>query len=268
MSSTWTVKEVAEMSGVTVRTLHYYDEIGLLRPADRSASGYRRYSEVELERLHEILLYRELGLALEDIGAVLDAPMENRERMLREHRSTLVARRRRTEAVIRAVDRALTAMERDESLSTEDLMDGFKDLKNAPEHIRTHQAEHAEETAERWGDTDAYRTSARRVKNYTKEDWENINLENERTLTAMSRLLREGADPEGEAAMDGAEAMRMHIDRWYYPCSRFQHAALADMYEADPRFKATYEEKAEGLAGFVAAAIRANALRVAGEQGR
>lgn len=261
MSSTWTVKEVAEMAGVTVRTLHYYDEIGLLTPADRSASGYRRYTEAELERLHEILLYRELGLALEEIGAVVDAPPENRERMLRDHRSTLIAKRKRTEAVIRAVDRTLHAMERDESLSTEELMDGFKDLKNAPDHIRKHHAEHAEETAETWGETDAYKTSARRVKNYSKDDWEKINLENERTLAAMARLLKDGADPEGEAAMDGAEAMRMHIDRWYYPCSRFMHAGLADMYEADPRFKANYEEKAEGLAAFVATAIRANSLR-------
>lgn len=125
---------------------------------------------------------------------------------------------------------------------------------------RTHEGYEAE-ARERWGHTEAYRASARRAKSYAEADWERIGREAADIEQAFVEALAAGAPAEGERASDVAEEARLHIGRWFYPCSHRMHAALADMYTADERFRAHYEEQAEGLADYVAAAIRANLTR-------
>lgn len=263
MDTTWTVGEVAELAHVTVRTLHHYDEIGLLVPSERSDAGYRLYSDEDLERLHAILLYRELDLPLDAIRRVLDDPDLDREVALRSQRERLVARRRRIDAIVQAVDRALESIERGMKMSTEEIFDGFDAFARAPEEVRAHQAEHGPEAWDRWGGTDAWKASIRRARSFSEKDWARMQEENEANEARMAALLAEGADPAGEEARAAAEAMRQHIGH-FYPCSHEMHAGLADMYEADERFKGHYEERAEGLAAFVAAAVRANAATAEG----
>lgn len=120
---------------------------------------------------------------------------------------------------------------------------------------------YGEEARQRWGNTDAYKESARRSKRYGKEEWAAIKAEVEEVEAGMARLLANGEAPDGDAAMALAEEARLHIDRWFYPCSHRMHVGLADMYTADPRFTAHYDDRAPGLAAFVAEAIRANAGR-------
>ncbi|HSG50333.1 MAG TPA: TipAS antibiotic-recognition domain-containing protein [Longimicrobiales bacterium] len=122
-------------------------------------------------------------------------------------------------------------------------------------------SEYEQEARERWGGTDAYKESARRTKSYKAEDWARIKAEGEGIEAGMAELLKGGGAPDGPEAMAQAEQARLHIDRWFYPCSHRMHAGLADMYTADARFAAHYEERAEGLAAFVAAAIKANTAR-------
>lgn len=262
--TSWQVSEVARIAKVSVRTLHHYDEIGLLAPRERTGAGYRLYGRVELERLQQILVYRELGFALDAIGRLLDEPALERAAALRAQRRLLLQKRDRTDAVIRSVDRTLASIEGTVVMSTEEMFEGFEDLVDAPAHVREHHREHANEAHARWGDTDAWATSMKRARSMRREDWATLERLGEETEARMATLLEAGADPEGEGAMDGAEAMRLHIDRWFYPCAHAMHAGLADMYEADPRFREHYETRAPGLATFVAAAIRANARRAAG----
>lgn len=146
-------------------------------------------------------------------------------------------------------------------MSSDEIVDDFDAFANAPEDVRAHQAEHAVETEERWGGTDAHRESTFRARGYGTAEWERIREEADANEARMAELLAAGADPEGEEAMTGAEAMRSHISRWFYECSHRVHVGLADVYEADPRFAAHYDERAPGLAAFVAAAVRANAIR-------
>jgi len=119
-------------------------------------------------------------------------------------------------------------------------------------------ARYEAEARERWGGTDAYQESARRTKRYTKEDWARINAAQEGIEAGFADAMAAGDPPEGERARHLAEQARLHIDRWFYPCSHRMHAGLAEMYVADPRFRAHYDDRAPGLAGYVAAAIRAN----------
>jgi MerR family transcriptional regulator, thiopeptide resistance regulator len=122
-------------------------------------------------------------------------------------------------------------------------------------------APYEEEVIRRWGNTDAYKESARRAKGYSKADWARLKAEQERIEARMAELMKAGTAADGEDAMATAEDARLLIDRWFYPCSHRMHVGLADMYTADARFRAHYDERADGLADYVAAAIRANAAR-------
>lgn len=252
-TESWTVGEVARLARITVRTLHHYDEIGLLSPADRSSAGYRLYGPEELERLHRILLFRELDVPLDAIGRLLDDPAFDPSEALRAQRELLLDRVRRTEAIVEAVDRTLHALEEGRTMSASEMFEGFDALDHAT--LR-------KEAEERWGDTEAYEESVRRAKDYTPEDWARIKAESDAIEQALADLMAAGHPPDGEEAMEQAEAARRHIGH-FYDCSHAMHAGLADMYESDPRFRRHYEERAEGLAAYVAAAIRANAARAA-----
>jgi DNA-binding transcriptional MerR regulator len=247
----WRVGEVARLAHVTVRTLHHYDEIGLLVPSGRSEAGYRRYSESDLVRLQQILLFRELGFTLEAIQRMVDDAAFDRRHALQAQRAMLIEQRSRTDAILRGVDRALAEMKGERTMSTEEMFEGFEDFNRRYE----------DEVKERWGKTDAYQESMRRTKGYTKEDWKRFKSENEAQAKRWIEAKAAGLPPSSAQAMDLAEAARLQIDKWFYPCAPEMHRKLADMYEADARFTATYEKMAPGMCAYVAAAIRANADR-------
>jgi len=245
MTASRTVSEVARLAHVTVRTLHHYDEIGLLVPSDRSRAGYRLYSEADLARLREILLFRELGFGLDAIADLLEQGAAERRAALAGQRERLVAQRRQMDAVIRAVDNALDALDGGKQMTTDKMFEGFEEF----------EAPYADEARERWGETDAYKESTRRTKTYGKAEWEAIKAEGGEILAGFAALLAAGRAPDDAEALALAERHRLHIDRWFYPCTPAMHARLAEMYTADPRFEAFYEKIAKGLAAFVSHAI-------------
>jgi DNA-binding transcriptional MerR regulator len=249
------VGAVARLAGVSVRTLHHYDEIGLLTPSDRSDAGYRRYADDDLERLQRILFYRELGFGLEDIRTVMTDGRSDASVHLRRQHGLLLERIARLKRMAAAVEKAMEARTMGIPLTPEERFDVFGDFD--PD-------EHAAEVEERWGETDAYRDSQRRVARYTKADWERIKADGQAATDAMVAALRSGLPADSAEAMDGAEAHRRQIDEWSYSCSYDMHVGLAEMYLADPRFTATYETIAPGLAQYVHDAISANARRHAG----
>lgn len=201
MSRYWKVSDVARLAHVTVRTLHNYDEIGLLIPSERRANGYRLYSQSDLERLQQILLLRELGFSLEAIGGLLDASALDRASALRAQREVLVERLRNTEAVLRTVDRTLESMARGVEMESETMFEGFDEFDGGP---------HAEEARARWGDTDAYRESMRRAQGYSREDWAKIRAEGEEPVRALAELMRAGARPDDPAADRGGPRPSAH----------------------------------------------------------
>lgn len=253
--ATFKVGAVARMAGVTVRTLHHYDEIGLLRPTGRSDAGYRRYTDADLERLARILFYRELEFGLDQIrDAMADGDADALDHLRRQH-GLLQARIERLQRLSDAVARAMEAQEMGIRLTPQERLEVFGDFD--PDA-------HAGEVQERWDDTDAYRASTRRTARYTKADWERIKAEGGAVVERLAAAMLAGQPADGPEAMDAAEAHRRHIDAAFYPCSYEMHTGLARMYVADPRFTATYEAVAPGLAGYLHDAILANAARQEG----
>lgn len=249
------VKELAKLAGVTVRTLHHYDMIGLLVPSGRTEAGYRLYHDEDLLRLQQILIGRELGMALEDIKRFLDAPGFDRRAALEKQRRELTDRATRTAEMIRAVDTALATLTTEgdstmPTLSTETLKTLFEGFD---------PSRHEDEVRERWGDSNAYRESQRRTRGYSRADWERYREEAQAIMRDAAVLFRSGLSPDSEPAIEVAERHRRSIDRWFYPCPPSMHVMLSELYEADPRFAQSIDEAAPGLTPWLAAAIRANA---------
>jgi DNA-binding transcriptional MerR regulator len=248
----YTIGEVARSSGVSVRTLHHYDAIGLLVPAGRSAAGYRLYSEADLGRLRHVLFYRELGFGLDQIAEILADPDAGTDDHLRRQHRLLRERQARTGALVAAVEREIEARQLGIALTPAEQLEIFGTATFA---------ERAGEAHERWGDVEASRASRRRSAAYSKEDWMAIKAEADGNIRRFADALRAGEPPTGAAAMALAEEHRAHLSRWFFACDHGKHRQVAAGYVADPGMVATWDEVAPGFARYVHDAIVANADR-------
>jgi MerR family transcriptional regulator, thiopeptide resistance regulator len=246
------VGDLARLSHVSVRTLHHYDGIGLLTPSARSAAGYRLYSDAGLRRLQQILFYRELGFALEEIADILADPAAGTDDHLRRQHRLLRERRARDAALLRAIEREMEARKMGIALTPEEQFEIFGTDKFA---------EYTEEAKQRWGDSDAWKQSERRTAAYTKEDWITIKGEADANITGFAEAMRAGEPATGTVAMDLAEAHRQHLSRWFYDCDYQMHRGLAELYVSDARYMAEYDKIEPGFSGYVHDAILANADR-------
>ncbi|MGW1917176.1 MerR family transcriptional regulator [Streptomyces sp. NPDC002076] len=250
----YSVGQVAGFAGVTVRTLHHYDEIGLLVPGARTHAGHRRYTDADLDRLQQILFYRELGFPLDEVAALLDDPDADPRAHLRRQHELLTARIEKLQKMAAAVEHAMEARKMGINLTPEERFEVFGDKDPFNE-------EYTEEAEQRWGDTEAWAESQRRAARYTKEDWKRIKAEVDDWQERYAALVAAGEPPSGEAAMDMAEEHRQHMTRWFFEVPYEMHRCLGQMYVSDERFKAYYDSMGAGVAEHLRDAILANADR-------
>ena len=248
----YSVGEVARETGVTVRALHHYDEINLLTPRDRTAAGYRRYTEDDLERLRHILTYRELGFSLEQIATMLNDPSTDMDRHLRRQRGMLTRRLEHTQRMIAALDKVREAQHMGYTLTAEERRDVWGSFN--PEA-------YDDEAEARWGASETYQQSRERTRSYTRDDWQQMSAESVELTRGLAAAMTAGTPASDPAVMDLAEAHRQHIARWFYDCTHEMHRGLGQMYVDDPRFTSTVEGDTPGLAPYVRDAIAANAAR-------
>lgn len=247
----YSVGDVADLAHVSVRTLHHYDEIGLLRPTGRTAAGHRRYSATDLQRLREILFYRELDFGLDEIASLLTDSADGIDERLRSQHRMLRERIQRHQQLLVAIEKEMEARDMGISLTPEEQFEVFG----------TDQVggEWADEADERWGDTAAYQESQRRTAAYTKDDWAALKAESDAGLRNYADAMRGGTPATSPVAMALAEVNRQFITRWFYDCGYDVQRGLAEMYIADERFRKTYDDVEPGLAQYVHDAIVANA---------
>ncbi len=241
-----TVGQVAERFAMTVRTLHHYDEIGLLRPSRRSAAGYRLYTDSDITRLQHVVVYRRLGFALEDIAVVLDDPGADVSAHLRRQRDAVMSRLDELSDLVVAIDRALEAEMSGTRLTREEQQELFGD---------DFSEEYQVEARERWGDTEEWKQSQARTARYTKSDWQAIKAEGDAVNDAFVAAKRSGAAPDSPAALAAAAAHGRHIEDRFYDLSPEMHRCLAQMYVGDERFTKHYDDLEPGLAQYVHDAI-------------
>lgn len=246
-----TVGAAAAAVGVTVRTLHHWDRIGLVRPSGRTVAGYRLYSTGDLARIHRVLIYRELGLPLDGIGELLDAPGADPGPSLRQQRALLAERITRLQGMVEAVDRFIEAHEAGTTLTPAEQVAIFG---------QDWQPSWYAQAKQRWGQSEQWAQYAERAATMTADDWQQITSNTRALNDDLAAAVRAGLDPAGIEAGALAERHRAAICA-YFDCTHARHVCLGRMYACDPGFTAYYEALQPGLTRWLGEAIDANAAR-------
>jgi DNA-binding transcriptional MerR regulator len=237
----YTVKQLAKLAGVSVRTLHYYDEIGLLKPTYIKDNGYRCYEEMELLKLEQILFFKELEFPLEHIIRIITAPNFNTLEVLVDQKKFLELKKARIVSMLKTID-----------ITINSLKGGGKIMNGTIATTQDQIEEYKKEAKKRWGDTEAYKQSVERTKHWTKEDYKRLTEDAKKFTQELADTMDKGFDsPEFQ------ELISKHHKgiETFYDCSPDMYRALAEMYVSDPRFKAYYDKFRPGLAKFMQKAI-------------
>ena len=244
----YTVQKLSELAGVSSRTLRYYDEIGILKPARINSSGYRIYGQKEVSKLQQILFYRELGMGLETIKEIINSPSFNSIAALREHREKLLAKRKQIDMLLVNVEKTIASEEGRIVMSDKEKFEGFKE-----KLIEENEKKYGKEIREKYGE-EAVEKSNQAFKNMSKEDYDKmISLEKE-MKTVLAEAFKTG-DPASELAQKAADLHKQWISMAWGQYSKEAHAGVAQMYVDDERFTAYYDKEQPGTAKFLRDAI-------------
>lgn len=239
----YTVQQLAKIAGVSVRTLHHYDHIGLLKPASRNAARYRFYGEAELLRLQQILFFRELDCTLEDIARILNSPGFHQVDALEAHRTELKNRAQRLDALINTIDKTIRKLKGEKvEMSDEELYGG----------LSKEQAEaYAEEARQRWDPKLVDETNAR-VKKWSKDKWTRVNKEIDEIMRQLAALM---GTPVEDRKVQALVARQYAYLNNFYEVKPDMYRGLGKLYVEDPRFRAHFEKYRAGLSDYFAQAI-------------
>ena len=242
------VKEVADMAGVSVRTLHHYDHIGLLRAESLNPAGYRLYKDRDLAKLQQILFFKELGFSLKETGEIINSPEFDRQKALKSHKELLIKKRDRLDSIIKSVSKTIQLIEGGIEMDKKEMFNAF-DMSE----IEKHREKYAQETKEKYGNTEAYKESQEKTSKYTKDDWVSIMAKGDGIMKKIALLMEQSADsPEVQS---GIAEWRQHITDSFYNCTPQIFMGLGEMYVADERFTANIDKIKPGLAAFMKDAI-------------
>ena len=237
------IREFADFTGVSVRTLHYYDEIGLLKPATTDKhSGYRYYDEKSAERMFEIIFLREMDFSLKSIKDILSSPNYNKKEAFRKQKELLLLKKSRLDRLISALEKAEKGEFDMKSLSNNE----YENAKNSYE----------KEVKEKWGHTDAYKESQEKTANYSKEKWNDTTDGLMAVFGEFAEIMKSGKDADSDEAIAIAEKLQTYITENFYTCTKEILSGLGEMYVLDERFKANIDQYGEGTAEYARDAIR------------
>lgn len=235
------INEVAKLTGITIRTLHYYDEIGLLKPSQITEAGYRLYDENNLSELQQILFFKELNFPLNEIKEIMTNSEYDKTEALKKHKELLLKKRERIDKLITLVDNTIKG---------EGKM-SFKEFDMT--EIESAKKKYAKEVKERWGSYDAYIESEKKTSNYGKEQWQEINNEGKEILKAFADNMDK--TPDSKEVQELVKEWQCFITERFYNCTNEILQCLGLMYVGDERFKENIDSNGEGTAEFISKAI-------------
>ncbi|RXJ04543.1 MerR family transcriptional regulator [Anaerobacillus alkaliphilus] len=244
----YTVKKLSMLAGISTRTLRYYDEIGLLTPARTNSSGYRIYGQKEVDKLQQILFYKELGLELDKIMDILNDPTFDAIAALKMHQAKLLEKREQLDLLINNVSKTIGANEGRIIMSDKEKFEGFKQ-----KLIDENEEKYGKEIREKYGDETVNQSNAK-LQNMTEEDLEKVTLLADQIHTTLAEAMKLG-DPTSEVAQKAVDLHKQWLTYYWPTYSKEAHAGLAEMYVADERFKAYYDKEQDGVAELLRDAI-------------
>lgn len=239
----YTVSQLAKMAGVSVRTLHHYDHIGLLKPSSRTVAGYRLYEEQDLLRLQQILFFKELDLPLTEIQAILDDPEFDQMEALKGHRRLLQLQTERLARLLRTIDKTILRLTEDNMpLTDEELYEGF---------TKEQVERYSREVKERYN-PELVKISQKRVRNMSKTQWDALKAEGDEVTRLIGEVMdKDPSDPEVQALIARHHAM---IEK-FYPASAEVYSGLGQLYADNEEFRQYYEKYRPNLADFMKTAM-------------
>jgi DNA-binding transcriptional MerR regulator len=246
-----TVGDVASLVGVSVRTLHHWDAVGLVRPQGRTSGGYRAYSAADVGRIHRVLVYQELGFALTAIAALLDDPAVNETEQLQRQRRLLEERITRLRQMADAVDQVLASNTAGAVLTAQQQAEIFG---------QGWREDWAEEARERWGESDEWAQFERNASVFSEKERKQLQADGDALYSQLAAAKRSGVAPGSPAANDWAEQHRQMIGQ-LFACTHSMQVCLGQRYVGDDRFRAYFDEREPGLASWLSEVIDANARR-------
>lgn len=244
----YTVQKLGQVASVSTRTLRYYDEIGILKPARINSSGYRIYGEAEVNRLQQILFYRELGVSLDRIREIVTSPSFDVTHALKEHRRQLLEKRAQLDVLLANVDQTIAAAEGRMKMSDKEKFEGFKQ-----KLIDDNEKKYGKEIRAKYGDEQVNKSN-QKLKGMTKEQHAEIEQLAADIMAALGEAFKTG-DPAGELAQKAADMHRRWLSYYWDSYTKEAHAGLAQMYVDDERFTAYYDKQQPGTAVFLRDAI-------------
>ena len=244
----YTVKQLGDLAGVSGRTLRYYDQIDLLKPACTNEVGYRIYGPKEVDRLQQILFFRELGVGLSTIKELLEAPDFQEQQALREHHKQLLEKRRQLDLLIRNVEQTFAAFEGGKPMTDKEKFVGFKETL-----IKENEEKYGAEIREKYGDETVDASNAK-LMGLTEEQFTEMQQLAEEIIQSLVKAVGK-EEPSGEEGQRIAKLHRKWLSFTWKEYSKEAHAGLAETYVADERFTAYYDQHKEGAAKFLRDAI-------------
>jgi len=242
------VQKLAELAGISTRTLRYYDEFGILKPARINSSGYRIYGRTEVDLLQQILFYRELGLSLERIKAIMTEPSFDGAKALREHHDKLLEKRQQLDLLIANVEKTLAQKEGRITMSDTEKFEGFKQ-----KLVDDNEKKYGQEIREKYGD-DTINQSNQKLKGMTEEQYAAIQQLEEEMFETLLQAMEHG-DPASVLAQKSADLHREWLSFYWNSYSKEAHAGVAQLYVDDERFTEYYDKRRPGLAAFLRDAV-------------
>jgi DNA-binding transcriptional MerR regulator len=247
-SMEYTVQKLGKMAGVSTRTLRYYDEIGILKPARINSSGYRIYGQSEVDLLQQILFYRELGVSLESIKNIVTSPSFDSTNALKEHREKLLAKREQLDMLIANVDKTLAVSEGRMTMNNKEKFEGFKQ-----KIIDDNEKKYGEEIRAKYGDEQVDKSN-NKIKGMTEQQYAEVEKLGTDVIDTLNEAFATG-DPASELAQKAADLHRRWLSFYWDSYTKEAHAGVAQMYVDDERFTAYYDNKQPGTAAFLRDAV-------------
>ena len=244
----YTVQKLGQIAVISTRTLRYYDEIEILKPARINSSGYRIYGQVEVDILQQILFYRELGMSLESIKDIVHAESFDKAKALSEHRVKLLCKREQLDLLICNIDKTIAVNEGRINMTDIEKFNGFKQ-----KLVDDNEKKYGSEIRKKYGD-EAVVKSNNKVKGMSKEQIGETERLNALIMETLAQAFKTG-DPAGELAQRAADLHQKWLCLYWDSYTKHAHAGLAQMYVDDERFTAYYDEKQPGTAVFLRDAI-------------